>query len=77
MNSTLNEVVVHINESLDEAMFHDLEQGIRRDQGVVSVGHQANQNHMMVVVYDSEVARASSILHNFQERGLHAQLVGM
>jgi hypothetical protein len=77
MNTTLNEVVVHINESLDEAMFDDLEQGIRRDQGIVSVGHQANQNHLMVVVYDSEVARASSILHNFQERGLHAQLVGM
>lgn len=77
MNTTLNEVVVHINENVDESMFDDLEQGIRGDQGVVSVGHQANQNHLMVVVYDSEVARASNILHHFQERGLHAQLIGM
>lgn len=77
MDTTLNEVVVHINESMDEATYQDLEQGIRRDQGVVSVGRQPNQDHLMVVVYDSEVIRASSILHNFQERGLHAQLIGL
>ena len=77
MNTTLNEVVVHLNESVDEATLDALEQGIRKDQGVVSVGHQANRNHLIMVVYDSEVARASNILHNFQERGLHAQLIGM
>ena len=77
MDTTLNEVVVHINESMDEATYRDLEQGIRLDRGVVSVGRQPNQDHLMVVVYDSEVARASSILHNFQERGLHAQLIGL
>ena len=77
MNTTLNEVVVHLNESVDEATLDALEQGIRKDQGVVSVGHQANRNHLIMVVYDSEVARASNILHNFEERGLHAQLIGM
>jgi hypothetical protein len=77
MNTSLNEVVVHLNESVDEATLDALEQGIRKDQGVVSVGHQANRNHLIMVVYDSEVARASNILHNFQERGLHAQLIGM
>ena len=77
MNTTLNEVVVHLNESVDEATLYGLEQGIRKDQGVISVGHQANRNHMIMVVYDSEVARASSILHSFKERGLHAQLIGM
>jgi hypothetical protein len=41
------------------------------------VGHQANRNHLIMVVYDSEVARASSILHSFKERGLHAHLIGM
>ena len=77
MNTTLNEVVVHLNESVDEATLDELEQGIRKDHGVISVGQQANRNHLIMVVYDSEVARASSILHNFQERGLHAQLIGM
>mgnify|MGYP000486379630 CR=1 FL=1 len=77
MDTTLNEVVVHLNESLDEATLEKLEQGIRMDRGVISVGHRHNQNHLMMVVYDSSVARASNILHNFRERGLHAQLIGM
>jgi hypothetical protein len=77
MNTTLNEVVVHINEVLDDARFEDLERGIRQDPGVVAVGRQPAHDHLMVVVYDSAVARASGILHNFHERGLHAQLVGM
>jgi len=77
MNTTLNDVVVNLNESVDETTLDELEQGIRKDQGVVSVGHQANRNHLIMVVYDSEVARASNLLHNFRERGLHAQLIGM
>jgi hypothetical protein len=77
MHTTLNEVVVHINENVDEATYHDLEQGIRLDKGVVSVGRRPHQDHLICVVYDSEVARAASILHNFRDRGLHAQLVGM
>lgn len=77
MSASWNEVVVHLNESVDETTLENLEQGIRQDQGVISVGHHPTRNHLMVVVYDSEVARASSILHHFQERGLHAQLIGM
>jgi hypothetical protein len=77
MDTTLSEVVIHLSESVDEATLDELEQGIRRDRGVISVGHQASRNHLLVVVYDSEVARASSFLHTIQERGLHAQLIGM
>ena len=77
MNTTLNEVVVHLTESVDDATLEEIEQGIRRDCGVVAVGRQPNQKHLLVVIYDSAVARASSILHTFRERGLHAQLIGM
>ena len=77
MDTTLNEVVVHISEAVDEATLDDLEQQIRLDRGVVSVGHRPDRRHLMMVVYDSQEARASNILHSFRERGLHAQLVGM
>jgi hypothetical protein len=77
MDNTLNEVVVHISEAVDEATLDELEQQIRLDRGVVSVGHRPEQRHLMMVVYDSAVARASGILHSFRERGLHAQLIGM
>jgi RAB protein geranylgeranyltransferase component A len=77
MNKTLNEVIVHVNENVDAATLDDLEQSIRRDRGVVSVQYRGQQRHLMLVVYDSAVMRASNILRTFQERGLHAQLVGM
>lgn len=77
MNTSLNEVVVHINEALDEDALHSLEEGVRHDAGVVSVGHNPENTHMIMVVYDSDVTRASSLLHSFRERGLHAQVVGL
>lgn len=77
MKANLNEVLVHIHESLDEEALHSLEEAVRKDAGVISVGHNPEQSHMIMVVYDSESTRASSLLHSFQERGLHAQVVGL
>jgi len=77
MSTLLNEVVIHLNESVDEATLARIEDDIRLDRGVVSVGHRPNKNHLMMMVYDTELAPASSVLHNFKERGLHAQLIGL
>lgn len=77
MSAKLNEVVVHIHEALGEDALHSLEEAVRKEAGVVSVGHNPQQTHMIMVVYDTESTRASSLLHSFQERGLHAQVVGL
>lgn len=77
MSESLNEVILHLDETLDDEALQRLEDRIRQDPGVVSVGHDAGQSHMIMVVYDSESTRAASLLHGFQERGLHAQVVGL
>jgi hypothetical protein len=77
MSSNLNEVMLHLEETLDEETLHTLEDGVRQDAGVVSVGHNPDNAHMIMVVYDSEATRAASLLHTFEERGLHAQVVGL
>ena len=77
MSSNLNEVMLHLQETLDDDALLQLEEGVRQDRGVVSVGHNPDNSHMIMVVYDSETTRAASLLHTFQERGLHAQVVGM
>lgn len=77
MSSNLNEVMLHLQETLDDDALLQLEEGVRQDTGVVSVGHNPDNSHMIMVVYDSETTRAASLLHTFQERGLHAQVVGM
>jgi hypothetical protein len=77
MSSNLNEVMLHLEETLDDDALLQLENGVRQDAGVVSVGHNPDNAHMIMVVYDSETTRAASLLHTFQERGLHAQVVGL
>lgn len=77
MNTTLSQVVVHLDQSVDEATLSELEQRIRHGEGIVSVARLPKQRHLMVVAYDSTVARAASILQAFHEGGLHAQVIGM
>lgn len=77
MSANLNEILLHIDETLDDVSLCRLEDDVRRDPGVVSVGHRPGNAHMIMVVYDSEAIHASGLLHNFQERGLHAQVVGL
>lgn len=77
MSTAFNEVVIHLDEAVDEDLLGNIEQDIRQDPGVISVGHRPRQQHLMVVVYDTAVARGASILRHFSQRGLHAQLVGM
>jgi hypothetical protein len=77
MNTRLNEVIVHISEGLDEGTLHRLEDGLRLDAGVISVGHNPEKPHTLMVVYDSDSTHASSLLHSFKEQGLHAQIVGL
>lgn len=77
MSSNLNEVMLHLEEALDDDALLRLEEGVRQDRGVISVGHKPDNSHMIMVVYDSETMRAASLLHTFQECGLHAQVVGL
>jgi len=77
MSAQLNEVVLHVDETLDDAALGQLEEGMRHEAGVISVGHNPGRPHMIMVVYDSESTRAANLLHGFQERGLHAQIVGL
>lgn len=77
MSANLNEVLLHLDETLDDDSLLRLEEGMRRDAGVVSVGHSPANAHMILVVYDSETTRAANLLHGIQSRGLHAQLVGL
>ena len=76
MNTPLTDVVVHIDETLSEDALHTLEQGVREDEGVVSIGHSSGQKHLLMMVYDADVTHAATLLHRFQRHGLHAQLIG-
>lgn len=77
MGTTLADVLVHVNENIDEATICGIEQDMRNDAGVISVGHRSGQAHLMMVVYDSSVMQAGSLLQPLRAQGLHAQVIGL
>lgn len=76
MGNALTDVIMHVSESLDDDSMRLVEQGMRQDEGVISVGHHPQRSHLMMVVYDSEIARAVSLLRPLHAQGLHAQVIG-
>lgn len=77
MGTTLADVLVHVNENMDEARLRGIEQDMRNDAGVISVGHRTGQSHLLMVVYDSGVTQAASLLQPLRAQGLHAQVIGL
>ena len=76
MSATISDITVHIDEALNDRELANLEQAIRSDEGVVSVGHNENGRHFMVVLYDPEEIRGKDILGRVTEQGFHGELIG-
>lgn len=77
MHSEIANVMVHVNEALDERALNSLEDEIREEWAVVSVDHNPKHPHLLLVSYDSAITQSASLMQQFQQRGLHAQLVGL
>ncbi len=75
MSATVCDITVHIDETLNDRELVNLEETIRSDHGVVSVGHNDNK-HMMFVLYDPDVLRGKDILNRVTDQGFHAELIG-
>lgn len=76
MSATVCDVTVHIDETLNDRELVNLEQAIRSDEGVVSVGHNEKDKHFMVVLYDPEEIRGKDILSRVTDQGFHGELIG-
>lgn len=77
MCDSIADFIVHVDESLDSEEMHDLEDVIRFNDGVVSVGANEKTSHLLMILYNSEVVCSSSILDSVKSKGLHAELVGI
>ena len=75
MSATVCDIAVHIDETLNDRELVNLEDTIRSDDGVVSVGHN-DDTHVMFVLYDPEVLRGKDILDRVTNQGFHAELIG-
>lgn len=69
--------LVHIEETLDESALQAIEKSILDGKAVAAASHQANNPHIIQVVYDSSVTHASDIVQAIRQHGVHAQAVGL
>ena len=76
MSAIVSDVTLHIDETLNDRELVNLEQTIRSDYGVISVGHSANDRHIVVVLYDPETIRGKDILNRVTSQGFHGELIG-
>ena len=76
MSTKVSDVTVHIDESLNDRELSNLELAIRSDHGVVSVGHNERDKHMMFVLYDPEAIHGKDIINRITDQGFHGELIG-
>jgi len=76
MSATISDVTIHIDETLNDRELVNLEQAIRSDEGVVSVGHNEKDKHLLLVLYNPEEIRGKDLLSRVTDQGYHGELIG-
>ncbi|HDK37857.1 MAG TPA: heavy-metal-associated domain-containing protein [Thiolapillus brandeum] len=77
MSDYCTDILIHIDETLDDANIHEIERDISMIDGVYSACVHENARHLMLVDYDPEDVAARELLGTVENRGLHAELIGL
>ena len=77
MSEHCTDVVIHIDEDMDDAYIHEIEQDLAKMEGVVSACFNDRARHLMLVDYDPMTTEAAQLLQQVKNHGLHAELVGL
>lgn len=71
------DILIHIDENLNDHDIHQLERELAYEQGVKSACVNEKTRHLMVVDFDTDSIHPVNLLGYVQNRGLHAQLIGL
>lgn len=71
------DVLIHVNETIEEAARFWLETSLRNVEGVVTPRFSPQHHHLMFVAYDSDYTSAAAILGQIREHGYGAQIVAI
>lgn len=72
----LNDVVIHVNETLDIRARHALEDRMREIEGVISPRFSESAPHLMVVAYNADRMRTQDLVAAVLRQGYAAQSCG-
>jgi len=71
------DVLIHIDETLDDAALNSLLRETGENPGVIGACINERARHLMVVDFDAQVTKPSAILHSLRQRGIDAELIGL
>jgi hypothetical protein len=77
MNTKITDVIIHVDEPLNSSQFEEIADAVRSDRGAISVGRNSERPNFLMVAYNANQTRSSSILEKITGLGLHASLVGI
>lgn len=73
----ITDIIIHIKESLNETARTDLENTLRKVDGVVSPRFNAGKEHLFMVAFDPDKIKATDLLGKTRAAGYTAQLISM
>ena len=77
ISDIISDIMIHIKETLNAEQRTALENEIRKVEGVVSPGFNADKPHLLLITYNTEKSSTAVLLAKTRAAGYTAQLVGM
>jgi hypothetical protein len=71
------DVLIHIDDSFDDAALNSMSRETGEHPGVIGACINERARHLMVVDFDAEATKPSTILHSLRQRGIGAELIGL
>ena len=76
MNTSVSDVMIHINESLSAEARFSLEESMRQIEGVIAPRFNPGKDHLIVIAFNPEKTGTAALLAKARAAGYTAQLVG-
>lgn len=77
MSNQIADITMHIDENTSHEDRERLRDELLGLDGVMAAAYQDEKPHLMVMAYDPDAVKSSTFVKIAQERGLHAELVGL
>jgi len=77
MDTSIVDMMVHVDESIPAEAMHKLEEVVRGDACVVSACTSNDDPHLLMVTYNPECTSSGKVLNLVRAQGVHADLVSL
>lgn len=76
MNTSISDVMIHINESISVEARSALEEAMREIEGVIAPRFNPGKDHLLVIAFNPEKTSTAALLAKARATGYTAQLIG-